>query len=438
MQKIGVIFSWSRDPSFPRPKERSMIFPFFAALLTAMASAQWTKVNQPTGVLVDEAIKLSTGSWVASDTNRNWTEGDTTTRTWISANLGATWSAFRDENNYSPEIFGSGIVVDRNENDSCWHLIYDAPTSTWAAMRFDRKIATNDTATFVGSAQMDGDSGAYDIILYFSDSLLAFHSSDSARTWTSIAAAPTSDVPGDAMEHSEIAAGWLWLEDTVSHVLSGTRDGRNWVSLASPSGFLKTAIFDTLSGGGWIVLVRDSSDHTSAKSTTDSGKTWSDYDISTPDALPSLGVDLSNGWRLGLAIVSDMTHFYARQGSTGSWYLLPVITGDSRGGFFVDNGLIYGTGDSGLVSLDLGVLGVRKRSSGTSMPLSWRMEGSEIVVSSAINTTGWEIRDLAGRSLATGKNRGASELRIPTGDRRGLLLVRLEGAETRTFPVPAP
>jgi hypothetical protein len=406
-----------------------MILPLLSVLLAVSgATAQWTKVNQPAGTLFKEATLLSDGSWVGVNGSDSG---------WISTDRGTTWTRFTDEWGQTVQILGPGVVLDESVNDTSWRRRYDAPSGKWVDLHFDRSVVTSDTSKSVGYRWQHCDAGRYQLAIFRSDSVLAFRSTDSGRTWTTTAALPNSVSSGDLLWNSSFAGTRIWFHDTVTKVFRGTADGKNWLALEAPNDSSIEGIADSLADGRWVALDVVSDSILSMLATADSGVTWTKLET-TPGLLPGSFASYSENWKLTKAIDSGAERFYVRQASSNAWTLLPKVPGEYWEDFFVDNGLIYSTGDSGLVSLDLGVLGVRGRSTASAAAISWRMEGSDLVVSNTASATSWELRDIAGRNLATGKSAGASELRIPTGDRKGLVLVRLNGTEPRTFSVLAP
>jgi hypothetical protein len=85
--------------------------------------------------------------------------------------------------------------------------------------------------------------------------------------------------------------------------------------------------------------------------------------------------------------------------------------------------------------MDLATVSIRGR-----RPLpetcSWQLQGSDLVISGTTANHG-VLRDLSGRSLASGMSNG-SDLRIPLGQHRGIMVVQLEGDETIGFRVFVP
>ena len=415
-----------------------MILPLLAALLSnSSAAASWTKVNQPAGGPLRGATMLSDGSWVGLDSISHAKKG------WRSTDRGAHWSSFGGEDSAYTFIFGNGVVIGYAWDSTYYYRWYDARTDAWVKPRFDRGLMTGDSSTNSYSGYYDrwaeAPGGKYYLEIARSDSILSFRSTDSARTWTTFVDLAQTINPGGIIINSNFAGDLLWLQDTVRRVLRGTTDGKNWLEMPFTSGAVRQNIYDTLSGGGWIAMSEDSTSNISWNCTRDSGKTWESFDATRPGVFGTHIYAMSDGWSYTYASDQDTMIPYVRPQGRSSWISLPTGCTYNGYGLFVDNGVLYTTiADSGLVSLDLGVLGVRERSTGVSASATWRMEGSDLVVSNAASATGWELRDLSGRNLATGKSSGASELRIPTGERKGLLLVRLTGTAPQAFSVMAP
>lgn len=401
------------------------------ALAASLSSSDWSPVHQPTNSVLNNATILSDSRWIATDTAGV---------SWSSSDRGANWSHFlTPDGTAKAHIFGNGVVLDKSFSGTSWCHRYDATSSSWTAMKFDRKVYTTDSTAALSYLWTEDSTGAYNLELIWSDSVLAFHSTDSARSWTFIASAPTSTVPGDALDHSIVAAGWIWFNDTAANVFRGI-DGNHWLEIPMPSNYTTTQILDAHSDGALIVLAQDAEGNLSGLTTTDSGKTWQAYDMSTPGSIPNMSATLSEGWTLTSVLVSNTERFYVRNGS-GAWHLLPEADQGEWSDYFVDNGKLYATDGSGLVSLDLAALlqaDAIQRTTNRSAAQAWHLDGKNVVVSGAESIAAWKLCDASGKTLAHGRATGTSDLRIPLGTLHGMLLLQMEGTSVRTLPVFVP
>jgi hypothetical protein len=199
-----------------------------------------------------------------------------------------------------------------------------------------------------------------------------------------------------------------------------------------PSGYLSSSILDTMPGGGWICIALDSSSTMTPLSTIDSGKTWKPIDLSVPGSISKWMSGLTDGWTQSIAIVSDTLKHFVRHGSLGAWTCLPPILGARRNLIFADGDRIYGTGDSGLVYMEMDGLGVADRSANKAGTPSWHREGTNLVVTGIGSARRWELCSLSGEQLAYGRTAGTTSLSIPLGSIRGAFLVRLQAGDGQT------
>jgi len=231
-----------------------VILPLLSAIVSttaAAAAAQWTKANQPAQTLLQSATILSDGRWVGVDTSYT---------SWISTNKGTSWSAFKDADGSTyADILGNGISVTWQDNGGITR--YNVSTSTWIAATFDRALTTggDTTTTWPYFGLDEHDNGRYYYWLDRTDSALFFVSTDSARTWKSVAALSESRCPGGCAEYAGFTNGMIWAEDTATRHLRGTRDGSHWVDIPFSAGMAGEMVMDSLAGGdccirrcGWM------------------------------------------------------------------------------------------------------------------------------------------------------------------------------------------
>jgi hypothetical protein len=408
-----------------------MLFLHALALAASLSSSEWSHANQPSGSILSEATILSDGRWIATDTAGV---------SWSSSDRGASWSHFlTPDGTADAQILGNGVVLDQSFSGDSWCRRYDAASSSWAAMKFDRKVYTTDSTASLSYMWMEDSIGAFNLELKWDDSILAFHSTDSARSWSFFASAPTSIAPGNEAEHSIFAGGRVWFDDTVANVLRGT-DGSHWLELPMPSGFSKTWIIGALPGGTLIAMAQDAEGKISGVSTTDSGKTWQAYDLSKPGLIPDMSAALSEGWSLTSALVSNAECYFIRNGS-GAWHQVPTIEEDEWNDYFVDNGRLYATDSTGLVSLDLASLlqaDAIQRNTNRLVAPTWHLDGKNVIVSGAESVSAWRICDPSGKMLAHGRASGAFDLPIPLGSLHGMLLLQLAGTSAQALPIFVP
>ena len=410
-----------------------MIASFLAPLLaTTLASAQWSPVRQPTGIVIQDATILPGGTWVGVDS---------TGSAWTTSDRGANWNVLPEDSQgagWGIEIMADGLALEWAEDGSYYHR-YEASSLSWKPAVFDRKVTTRQGLSESGDMWDNVFSGYLHLWIEYPDSVLIFQSADTGRTWKTAAALAQSDIPGgigDAWpSHTSFVGTRLWVADTIRRVLKSTLDGKSWREIPFPTGIVSEAIVDSLPSGALVGAGRQQDGSVVWSSTTDSGKTWAPYDASLPGSISSLGMDLPGGGTLDPSFDGDQEKdVYFRPTGSNFWTALP--TGYAKGGdFFADAGRLYNAGPTGLVSVDIGAVNIRGRGNSSSVR-SWSLQGSDLVISGT-RASDWTLRDLSGRAFASGSFNG-SDLRIPLGHNRGFMVVQMEGDETSHFPVFVP
>jgi len=410
-----------------------MIASYLAWILaTASNGAQWNPVPQPTGSVIQDATMVRGGTWVGVDDSGS---------VWTSSDRAANWTALSEDSQgagWGIEILADGLVLEWAKDGSYFHW-YDGSSRSWTPAVFDRKVTTGPGLSEIGDMWENGFGGDVHLWIEYPDSVLAFLSADSGRTWKTVAALAQSDIPGGLGDvwpsHTSYVGARLWFADTLRRVLKSTIDGKTWKEIPFPSGVVSEEIVDSLAGGILVGAGRQQDGTVVWNSTADSGKSWFAYDASRPGSIPSLGFYLPGEGTIAPTFTGEMEgSIYFQPFGSNSWTALPA--GYSAGGnFFADGGQLYNAGSAGLVSIDLGTVSIRGRSK-LPATFSWQLQGSDLVISGTKART-WVLRDLSGQSFARGTSNG-SDLRVPLGHHRGVLVVQLAGDETSSFPVFVP
>lgn len=405
-----------------------MLASFTLGMIASFAAATWNRLPSPDRALLDDLTPLTDGRWFGIDRNEV---------AWLSSDRGGHWDSIPASSMPGkPWIFAEGAVV-CSSPDSGLYLRYDPATGTWPRMRFDRPIRSE--AFFTQS--VDDGHGTLRMIVLQGDSLLAFHSKDTARTWTSFANHSIASGPNSIRQWSDGLAGdRFWIGDTSRQTFRATSDGIHWIEIAAPTGLDNCSLLDTLPGGGWFGVRRDSLRNLVYVASRDSGRTWSLHDISTPGSVPSATRRLSDSWELTASLASDTLRYHLRPAATAPWSDLPAFPGRRAGRFFLAAGLLHVVSDSGLFSLDPSRFGASsglRQSAHRTAGLNLRLRGRSATVTGIKPGTSWQLLEASGRSLASGIHRHGTDLELPSIGSRARFL-RLTGPTTADLILPVP
>ncbi|HNY30165.1 MAG TPA: hypothetical protein PKO15_04680 [Fibrobacteria bacterium] len=402
-----------------------------AFLLHVSASPRWIPAGQPAGQMLQTATVLSDGRWFGTDTAY---------RAWISEDRGASWRVFVDGRSDSFSwTFGDGVVVSDPDDPDDLHSRYEPAEDAWRPMVFDRALV-GEGSGHPSSLWTRRGEGNYLMALFRDDSVLAFRSTDSARTWKTLSVVPVASVAGGATQgRTNFAGSRLWLTDTVRRVFRSPKGDGGWLEIPFPPlEALRFQVFDSLPDGRWVVFMAADA-RVAVVATRDLGATWERFDAVSPDSIPGVRIAMSDGWTMGVAIRSDTTRVFVRRGDAGIWREVPRIAGKRMAIHFVDGGYLHATGDSGLVRLDLKELEqVSNRPRARRADLRWRWQGAALVVEGVRTGRTWQLGDSRGRILGSSRPDASGALRFEwsraTG---GVFFLREVGSCTWSEPILA-
>lgn len=396
-------------------------------LIASFASATWNRLPSPGRALLDDLTPLADGRWFGIDRNEI---------AWLSSDRGGHWDSLPSSRiPGKPWIFADGAVV-CSSPDSGLYLRYDPASGTWPRMRFDRTVRSEAFFTDL----VDDGHGTLRMFVLQGDSLLAFRSMDTARSWSTLATLPYEDTAGRQRRWHGIAGNRFWVGDSARRTFIATADGLEWQEIASPAELKRCGLLDTLPGGGWFAVRTDSLRNYFYVASRDSGRTWSPHDISDPGSVPSATRRLSDSWELTASLASDTARYHLRPIGAAAWSDLPVLPGRRAGRFFLDASLLHVVSDSGIFSLDPSRLGISsglRQTAPRTSNLLVRALGRSVTVTGIEPGTSWQLIEADGRRLTSGLHRHGTDLELPSIGSRARFL-RLTGPTTADLILPMP